>query len=93
MRGGGGCGVSASEYSCSHGAQIIFGDLAPYLTFGLYGTTIYITRQWYEIEVQFFHTISSFISFVESETLVVLLQEITIVELCIDSLIDMYEYI
>ncbi len=25
--GGGGCGVSANEYSCAHGAQIIFGDL------------------------------------------------------------------
>jgi hypothetical protein len=25
--GGGGCGVSANEYSCAHGAQIKFGDL------------------------------------------------------------------
>ncbi len=25
--GGGGCGVSANEYSCAHGAQIHFGDL------------------------------------------------------------------
>ncbi len=76
--GGGGCGVSANEYSCSHGAQIIFGDLAPYLTFGLYGTTICMTRQWYEIEVQFFHTISSFISisFIELETLEVLLHKL-----------------
>jgi hypothetical protein len=31
---GGGCGVSANEYSCAHGAQIIFGDLTPYLTYG-----------------------------------------------------------
>jgi hypothetical protein len=31
---GGGCGVSAHEYSCAHGAQIIFGDLVPYLTYG-----------------------------------------------------------
>jgi hypothetical protein len=30
--GGGGCGVSADEYSCAHGAQISFGDLTPYLT-------------------------------------------------------------
>jgi hypothetical protein len=30
--GGGGCGVSAKEYSCAHGAQINFGDLTPYLT-------------------------------------------------------------
>jgi hypothetical protein len=32
MRGGGGCRVSATEYSCAHGAQINFGDLASYLT-------------------------------------------------------------
>jgi hypothetical protein len=31
MRGEGGCGVSAKEYSCAHGAQINFGDLTPYL--------------------------------------------------------------
>ncbi len=31
--GGGGCGVSANEYSCAHGAQINFGDIPPYLTF------------------------------------------------------------
>ncbi len=31
MRGGGGCGVSANEYSSAHGAQINFGDLTPYL--------------------------------------------------------------
>ncbi len=33
MRGGGGCGVSANENSCAHGAQINFGDLhvTPYL--------------------------------------------------------------
>ena len=30
--GGGGCGVSANEYICAHGAQINFGDLTPYLT-------------------------------------------------------------
>ncbi len=29
--GVGGCGVSADEYSCAHGAQINFGDLIPYL--------------------------------------------------------------
>jgi hypothetical protein len=28
--GGGGCGVSANEYSCAHGAKINFGDLIPY---------------------------------------------------------------
>ncbi len=34
MRGeGGSCGVSANEYSCTHGAQINFGDLTPYLTY------------------------------------------------------------
>jgi hypothetical protein len=32
--GGGGCGVLANEYSCAHGAQINFGDLTPYLTYG-----------------------------------------------------------
>jgi hypothetical protein len=31
--GGGCCGVSANEYSCTHGAQINFGDLTPYLTY------------------------------------------------------------
>jgi hypothetical protein len=34
----GGCGVSANEYSCAavhnaHGAQINFGDIAPYITY------------------------------------------------------------
>jgi hypothetical protein len=33
-RGGGcGCGVSANEYSCAHGAQINFVDLILYLTY------------------------------------------------------------
>jgi hypothetical protein len=31
--GGRGCGTSANEYSCVHGAQINFGDLTPYLTY------------------------------------------------------------
>ncbi len=31
--GGGGCRVSASEYSCAHGAEINLGDHAPYLTY------------------------------------------------------------
>jgi len=33
-RGGGlrGLRLSATEYSCAHGAQINFGDLTPYLT-------------------------------------------------------------
>jgi hypothetical protein len=31
--GAGGCGVSANEYSCAHGANINFGDLTPYLTY------------------------------------------------------------
>jgi hypothetical protein len=36
MRGEeGSCGVLANEYSCAHGAQINFGDLTPYLTYGL----------------------------------------------------------
>jgi hypothetical protein len=30
---GRGFGVSANEFSCAHGAQINFGDLAPYLTY------------------------------------------------------------
>ncbi len=35
-RGGGSCWVSANEYSCAHGTQIInFGDLTPYLTYAL----------------------------------------------------------
>ncbi len=32
--GGGVHGVSANEYSCKHGAQINFGDLNQYLTYG-----------------------------------------------------------
>jgi hypothetical protein len=31
--GGGGCGVSANEYSCTQEPQMSFGDLAPYLTY------------------------------------------------------------
>jgi hypothetical protein len=31
---GRGCGASANEYSCAHGAQINLGDLNPYLTCG-----------------------------------------------------------
>ncbi len=37
--GGEGCGASANEYSCTHGAQINFGDLTPYLTNGYYTTS------------------------------------------------------
>ncbi len=33
MRGRGGCGVSANEYTCSHGAQINVEDLTPYFTY------------------------------------------------------------
>ncbi len=33
--GGGGCGASANEYSCAHGAPINFGDLTPYITYGI----------------------------------------------------------
>ncbi len=32
----GGFRASASEYSCAHGVQINFGDLTPYLTYGLF---------------------------------------------------------
>jgi hypothetical protein len=28
--------VTANEYSCVHGAQINFGDVTPYLTYGFY---------------------------------------------------------
>jgi hypothetical protein len=31
--GEGSCGAPAKEYSCTHGAQINFGDLTPYLTY------------------------------------------------------------
>jgi hypothetical protein len=37
MRGGGGGGVPANEYSGAHGTQINFGDLTPYLTYGREG--------------------------------------------------------
>ena len=32
--GAGGWRISANEYSCAHGAQMNFGDLTPYLTYG-----------------------------------------------------------
>ncbi len=41
-RGGGSCGVSANEYSCAQGAQINFGDLTPYLTYGLWSFSGYV---------------------------------------------------
>ncbi len=34
--GGRGCGVSANEYICKHGALINVGDLTPYLTYVFY---------------------------------------------------------
>ncbi len=37
--GGGGCGVSANEYSCAHLAQINFEDLTPYLPYKYSPTT------------------------------------------------------
>jgi hypothetical protein len=30
------CGLSANENSCTHGAQINFGDLTPYLTYDIH---------------------------------------------------------
>jgi hypothetical protein len=33
--GGGGCGGTANEYSCAHGAQINFGDPTTYLTYSM----------------------------------------------------------
>jgi hypothetical protein len=36
--GRGSCGVSVNDYSFTHGAQINFGDLSPYLTYN--GTRI-----------------------------------------------------
>jgi hypothetical protein len=40
--GGGGCGVSANEYSCAHEAQINFGDLTPYpyLIYGVFCNSV-----------------------------------------------------
>ncbi len=52
MGGGWGCGVSANEYSCALGAQIKFGDLTPYLTYGenssrnLFGGAIWRSMGW-----------------------------------------------
>jgi hypothetical protein len=43
MRGGGGCGASANEYSCANGAQINFEDLTPYLTYAFSVITIYVS--------------------------------------------------
>ncbi len=48
--GGGGCGVSANEYSSVHGAQISFGDLTPYLTYELQETAFVMER--YGLKVQ-----------------------------------------
>jgi hypothetical protein len=42
--GGGGCGVSANDYRCAHGAQVNFGDLNPYSTYGCIFCTMYIPR-------------------------------------------------
>ncbi len=33
--GRGVAGVSSNDYSCAHGAQVNFGDLTPYLTYGM----------------------------------------------------------
>ncbi len=43
-RWGGSCGVSANEYSCAHVAQINFGDITPYLTYGILGRDGYFAR-------------------------------------------------
>jgi hypothetical protein len=42
--GGGGCGVSANEYSCAHGAQMKFRDLAPYFTYVVDTPTLSFAR-------------------------------------------------
>ncbi len=54
MRGEGrSCWVSVNEYSCTHGAQIKFGDLTPYLTYDWTWGRIHLTwdapvvRTWY----------------------------------------------
>ncbi len=39
--GGEVCRVSVNEYSCAHGAQINFGDLTPFLTYGFYGESMF----------------------------------------------------
>jgi hypothetical protein len=42
-----GGGVSANEYSCTHGAQINFGDLTPYLTYDDSGSALKFYRLLY----------------------------------------------
>ncbi len=43
-----GCGVSANEDRCAHGAQINFKDLTPYSLFSLWSTLlISIREEWY----------------------------------------------
>jgi hypothetical protein len=59
MRGGG-FGVSANEYSCTHGAQINFGDLTPYLTYGCVGD--HILQDFYSLDVTRFRTYTIFAS-------------------------------
>jgi hypothetical protein len=48
--GGGGCGASAKENICVHGAKINFEDVTPCLTFGStsYITYIFILWTWVE---------------------------------------------
>jgi hypothetical protein len=39
------CGVSANEYSGTHGAQINFGDLTPYLTYAPERSLIFLVNK------------------------------------------------
>ncbi len=50
--GGGGCGVSANEYSCAHGTQIKFGDQTPYLTYDYIGLETKLTHILYVYYVE-----------------------------------------
>ncbi len=52
--GEGGCGISANEYSRSHGAQINFGDLVPYLTFVTRESIDHPHKFWGRIAEQFY---------------------------------------
>jgi hypothetical protein len=63
--GGGccGCGVSANEYCCAHGAQINFEDLTPYLKRDMAMRRIFwgFCRNWFLIDpVHFLSSRSDF---------------------------------
>jgi hypothetical protein len=58
--GVGDCGVSAYDHSCAHGAQIYFGDITAYLTYGI-GTDVVINYCLSTVSLSFRCEFSSFL--------------------------------